>query len=97
MCYSAQKTSLCLHLFSKKNIQDVINKLGSLDGIKTATQKLKKSLLSFEFELTDQVFDGEKLKEAWESKPMPGETFLLNLFNIKRSNLIPDIETSLEL
>ena len=38
-----------------------------------AVQKLRKSLLSFEFEINDKFCDAGELKEAWENKSMPDE------------------------
>ena len=86
MCYSEQKNEPMFMYSSKIDIQDVIDKLRSLDGIKIAAQKLTKSLLSFDFELSDIFCDAGELKEAWENKSMPDEflTFFAELFNIKK-------------
>ena len=64
MCYSEQKNEPMFMYSLKIDIQDVIDKLRSLDGIKIAAQKLRKSLLSFDFELSDKFFDTGELKEA---------------------------------
>ena len=58
---------------SKIDIQDVIDKLRSLDGIKIAAEKLRKLLLSFDFEMSDKFCDAGELKEAWENKSIPDE------------------------
>ena len=64
MCYSEQKNESMFMYSSKIDIQDVIGKLRSLDGIKIATQKLRKPLLSFDYELSDKFCDAGELKEA---------------------------------
>ena len=73
MCYSERKNESMFMCSSKIDIQDVIDKLRSLDGIKIAAQKLRKSLLSFDFELNDKFCDAGELKEAWENKSMSDE------------------------
>ena len=73
MCYSERKSKSMFMYSSKIDIRDVIDKLRSLDEIKTAAQKLRKSLLSFDFELSDKFCDAGELKEAWENKSMPDE------------------------
>ena len=94
MCYSERKSESMFMYSSKIDIQDVIDKLRSLLGIKIAAQKLRKLLLSFDFELNDKFCDAEELKKAWENKSMPDEflTFFAKLFNIKKTSLIPDTE-----
>ena len=64
MCYSERKNESMFMYSSKIDIQDAIGKLRSLDGIKIAAQKLRKSLLSFGFELSDKFCDAGELKEA---------------------------------
>ena len=64
MCYSEQKNESMFMYSSKIDIQDVIGKLRSLDGIKIATQKLRKPLLSFDYELSDKFCYAGELKEA---------------------------------
>ena len=94
MCYSERKNESMFMYSSKIDIQDVIDKLRSLDGVKIAAQKLRKSLLSFDFELSDKFCDAGYLKEAWENKSMTDEflTFFSELFNIKKTSLIPGTE-----
>ena len=94
MCYSKRKNESIFMYSSKIDIQDVIDKLRSLDGINIAAQKLRKSLLSFDFELSDKFCDAGELKEAWGNQSMPDEflTFFAELFNIKKTSLIPDTE-----
>ena len=57
---------------------------------------LLKNLLSFDFELNGKVYDVEELKVAWKNKSIPHGflTFFAKLFNMKKTNLIPDIERS---
>ena len=94
MFYSERKNESMFMYSSKIAIQDVIYKLRSLDEIKIAAEKLRKSLLSFDFELSDKFCDVGELKEAWENKSMPDEflTFFAEIFNIKKTSLIPDTE-----
>ena len=65
----------------------------SFDGLKTAEEKLRKSLISFEFELYDKFCDSEEFREAWENISMSHEflTCFAELFSIKKTNLITDI------
>ena len=98
-CSSEQQNESMFVFSSKVNIQDVIDKLRSLDGIKLAAKKLRKSLLSFDFKLNEKFCDAEELKESWDNKSMPDEflTFFAELFNIKKTSLIPDIDRNPEL
>ena len=51
---------------SKVNIHGVIDKLRSLDGIKLAAKKLRKSLLSFDFKLNEKLLDDSDDEEGDE-------------------------------
>ena len=55
---------------------------------------LLKNLLSFDFELNRKVYDVEELKVAWKNKSISHGflTFFAKLFNMKKTNLISDIE-----
>ena len=52
-CYSELQSESMFVFSSKVNIQDVIDKLRSLDGIKLAAKKLRKSLFSFDYKLNE--------------------------------------------
>ena len=61
-CYSEQQNESTFVFSSKVNIQDVVDKLRSLDGIKLVAKKLRKSLLSFDFKLYETFCDAEEFE-----------------------------------
>ena len=85
-CYSERQNESMFVFSSKVNIQDVIDKLRSLDGIKLAAKTLRKSLLSFDCKLNEKFCDAEELKESWDNKSMPYKflRFLQNYLILRR-------------
>ena len=52
---------------SSLDIADVINRLCSLDGVKSAMQTIRGKLLNVDFGLQDKFCDAEELKLAWST------------------------------
>ena len=93
-CPSERKNESSMFFSSEIELQDIVNKMYSLDNIKTAAATMRQSLLELDLGLDDKLCDAEELKEAWTKKVMPDVllTFFTTLFNLRLRNLLQAID-----
>ena len=58
---------------SSMDINDVINTLRSLDGVKSAAQTIREKVLNIDFRQQDKFYDAEELKLTWRITKVPDE------------------------
>ena len=72
------------------DINDVINTLRSLDGVKSAAQTVREKVLNIDFRQQDKFRHAEELILTWRITKVPDEVlaFFSELFNVKETMLL---------
>ena len=81
---SPQKNQSQLVYSSNLTLDQVANKLRSVDFIKETAKIIRQSLLETDFSLDDEFGDAKQLEESWETTPIPHPLieFLCELLNV---------------
>ena len=79
---------------SQLEMEDVIQRLRSLNNIKVAAETIRNSMLEENFNLEDKFCDAEELKHSWKAMRLPQTVcaFFYVLFNINQTKLMSILE-----
>ena len=100
---STVKNQSLLVFSSKLTIQDVVEKVRSINVIRDAASTLRSVFMRQTFDLDNKYCDAEELRTSWDNTILPDKVkkFFSNFFNITKSTLLsnslqnlpePDIE-----
>ena len=75
---------------SEIELQDIVQKMRSVDKIKRAAATIRQSLFDLDLGPDDKFCNAEELREAWGKKVIPDVllTFFSTLFNLRLRNLL---------